>query len=96
MNDPSVAVDQLSELLAQLDETPDNVPRLLLAVDLMGDLGLAAEQLDTLDKLSGLVMLSQSMLHLSVADRPMVDLFESSAIQSRDRYRRAGGYTRKV
>jgi hypothetical protein len=84
--DSSAAVDQLSELLAQLDETPDNVPRLLLAVDLMGELGLATEQLDTLDKLSGLVMLSQSRSRLDLADRPMVNIPRSSTVQSCDRH----------
>lgn len=51
-------VEQLSELLVQLEETPENVQLLNKAAELMGSLGLATEQLDILDRLSELVMLT--------------------------------------
>lgn len=51
------AVDRLSEILAQLEDTPSNVALLHQAVELMGELQLVSEQLSTIDRLSGLVML---------------------------------------
>jgi hypothetical protein len=55
------AVEKLGELLTQLESTPSNVRLLNQAADLLGTLGLAAEQLQQLDKLSELVMLTEGM-----------------------------------
>lgn len=57
----SEAVDRLSEILAQLEETPENVAVILQAIDLMGQVELIAEQLHTMDRLSSLVILGESM-----------------------------------
>ena len=57
----SDAVGRLSEVLAQLEETPENVAVLLQAIDLMGQVGLIEEQLDTMDRLSLLVTLNEGM-----------------------------------
>lgn len=51
------AVEDLSAVIEKLDETPNNVPQILKAVTLMGELGMASEQFDMLSKLSDLVML---------------------------------------
>lgn len=52
-------IEQLSQILVELEEAPDNVPHRLKAIDLMANLDLASEQLDSLEKLSDLIMLNE-------------------------------------
>lgn len=68
--DPSPAdpIAELSQILAQLDDSPRNVPYLRKAIDLMATLGLTSEQVDSMDKLSELVMLSESKSQHDMAD----------------------------
>ena len=53
------ALTALSETLAQLEDTPDNVPLIRRCLGHMRTLGLDAEFLETTQKLSGLIMLDE-------------------------------------
>ena len=53
------ALTALSECLAQLEETPDNLPILRRSIGHMKTLGLDAEYLDTMQRLSKLIMLDE-------------------------------------
>jgi hypothetical protein len=53
------ALTALSECLAQLEETPDNVPLLRRSIGHMKTLGLDAEYLETTQRLSKLIMLDE-------------------------------------
>ena len=67
----------LSETLAQLEETPDNVPLLRRSIGHMRTLGLDAELLETTQRLSKLIMLDESM------SLPCSDTCEPSAAEAK-------------
>lgn len=53
------AVDELGDILAQLDQDPENVPLIRRQIRLMDQLGMTAELQDSVLRLSSLVMIGE-------------------------------------
>lgn len=67
------ALTSLSETLAQLEETPDNVPLLRRSINLMRTLNLEGELESIINRLSHLIMLeeSESLVEEELIARPL-------------------------
>lgn len=53
------AVDELGDILAQLEQDPENVPLIRRQIRLMDQLGMTAELQDSVLRLSSLVMIGE-------------------------------------
>jgi len=74
-------INELGEVLAQLEDQPENVPLLRRQTHLMQQLGMASEAIDCVLRLSTLVMLSEGKCLLNkvlLIGRHLAQLFRRS------------------